>query len=145
MSRTVIGPETRVGGPLRGKDDILVEGAVDGPVEGDATVTIARGARVEGPVHGRDVVVGGTLRHPVIAAASARMLQTAEVYADITAPRIAMDEGAVFEGQMRMGRRAQTVEPTHAVSVPVQPVAASSPVQPISASVAEGSAEPARP
>ena len=41
--KTVIGPETRIAGPLSGKDDLEVHGTVDGPVRGEASVTIAAG------------------------------------------------------------------------------------------------------
>src|SRR5437016_4100609 len=104
MPRTVIGPETRVGGGLGGKDDLLIEGTVDGAVSGEATVTVAAGANVGGEVRGRDVVIGGEVRHAVFASGTVRLLATAQVFADITTPRIAIDEGAVFEGQVRMVR-----------------------------------------
>ena|SRR5581483_760569 len=104
MPRTVIGPETRVGGPLGGKDDLVIEGTVDGPVSGEATVTLAAGSNVGGEVRGRDVIVGGVLRQAVHATGTVRLLATAQVFADITTPRIAIDEGAVFEGQVRMIR-----------------------------------------
>jgi cytoskeletal protein CcmA (bactofilin family) len=104
MARTHIGPETRVAGPLSGNDDLVVEGTVDGPVEGQAQVVIAAGARVHGEVRGRDVVVGGKLAHNVYASGTLRLLATAEVKADLIAPRIAIDEGAQFEGQVKMTR-----------------------------------------
>lgn len=104
MPRTVIGPETRVGGALTGKDDLVIEGAVDGPIAGEAAVTLAAGARVGGEVRGRDVIVGGVLNQKVHASGTVRLLATAQVFADITTPRIVIDEGAVFEGQVRMIR-----------------------------------------
>jgi len=105
MPRTVVGPETRVGGPLTGKDEIVVEGTVDGPVTGDATVTILAGARVAGEVRGKDVIVGGVMQHAIFGASSVHLLATAEVYADIHAPRIAIDDGAICEGALKMGRK----------------------------------------
>jgi cytoskeletal protein CcmA (bactofilin family) len=104
MARTHIGPDTRVAGPLSGKDDLTIEGTVEGPVEGAAEVVIAPGARVGGEVRGRDVVIGGKLEHNVVATGMIRLLSTAEVLADLVAPKIAIDEGAVFEGQVRRVR-----------------------------------------
>ena len=57
----MIGPQTRVAGPLSGKDDLVIEGTVEGTVQGEALVTIAAGARVNGEVRGRDVIVAGRL------------------------------------------------------------------------------------
>src|SRR5215475_13797341 len=104
--KTVIGAETRIAGPLSGKDDLEIHGTVDGPVHGEAAVTIAAGARIGGEVRGRDVVVGGDLTHSVYATGVVRLLATAKVTGDIEAPRIAIDEGAVIDGQIRMRKKA---------------------------------------
>src|SRR6185503_12044554 len=111
MPKTIIGPHTRVAGPLAGADDLVVEGTVEGTVTGEAQVTIAAGAKVAGVVRGRDVVVGGALDFNVYGSASVRLLASAEVRADIEAPRIAIDDGALFEGQVKMVRapKAQPV------------------------------------
>ncbi|HEY2749253.1 MAG TPA: polymer-forming cytoskeletal protein [Polyangia bacterium] len=128
--KTVIGPETRIAGPLSGKDDLEVHGTVDGPVRGEASVTIAAGARIGGEVRGRDVIVGGELGHPVFATGTVHLLATAVLTGDIEAPRVAIDEGAVFDGQIRMRKKAATTvtppaTPTTAhVAVPAAPVQA---------------------
>lgn len=132
MARTHIGPETRVAGPLSGKDDLTVEGTVDGPVDGAAQVLIAAGARVAGEVRGRDVVVGGTLTHNVYATGTIRLLATADVRADLIAPRIAIDEGAQFEGQVKMTRAAAPQpQPVAAAPVVAPPVAATPVAAPV--------------
>jgi cytoskeletal protein CcmA (bactofilin family) len=128
--KTVIGPETRIAGPLSGKDDLEVHGTVDGPVHGEAGVTIAAGARISGEVRGRDVVIGGELSHPVFATGTVRLLATAVMTGDIEAPRLAIDDGAVFDGQIRMRKKGAvattatpvTVPTTTAVAVPAAPV-----------------------
>jgi cytoskeletal protein CcmA (bactofilin family) len=114
--KSVIGPETRIAGPLSGKDDLEVHGTVDGPVHGEASVTIAAGARIGGEVRGRDVIVGGELAHAVYASGTVRLLATAVLTGDIEAPRIAIDEGAVFDGQVRMRRKAVVSHPSSVVS-----------------------------
>ena len=113
--KTVVGPETRIAGPLSGKDDLEVHGTVDGPVHGEASVTIAAGARIGGEVRGRDVIVGGELGHPVYATGTVRLLATAVLTGDIEAPRIAIDEGAVFDGQVRMRKKAAVSPPAATV------------------------------
>jgi cytoskeletal protein CcmA (bactofilin family) len=116
--KTVIGPETRIAGPLSGKDDLEVHGTVDGPVHGVAQVVIAGGARIGGEVRGRDVVVGGELSHPVYATGTVRLLATAVLTGDIEAPRIAIDEGAVFDGQVRMRKKAPAPSPAASPTAP---------------------------
>jgi len=118
--KTVVGPETRIAGPLSGKDDLEIHGTVDGPVHGEASVTIAAGARIGGEVRGRDVIVGGELAHPVYASGTVRLLATAVLTGDIEAPRVAIDEGAVFDGQIRMRKKAPISQQPSAVSPPTQ-------------------------
>ncbi len=67
-------------------------------------------------MRGRDVVVAGKLAHNVFATHTVHLQASAELHGDIEAPRVAIDEGAVFEGQVRMKRRAELHEPK------VQPV-----------------------
>ena len=137
--KTVIGPETRISGPLSGKDDLEVHGTVDGPVHGEAGVTIAAGARIGGEVRGRDVVIGGELAHPVFASGTVRLLATAVMTGDIEAPRLAIDDGAVFDGQIRMGKKTAsattTTAPAATVSVPTTTAVAvpAAPVKPVPA------------
>ena len=95
--KTVIGPDTRIAGPLSGKDDLVVQGTVDGPVHGEAQVTIAAGARIGGRgarARRRSSAASSRIngvRAPAIGAA----VGDGEVLTgDIEAPRIAIDEGA---------------------------------------------------
>jgi cytoskeletal protein CcmA (bactofilin family) len=109
MSGTVIGPATRISGALFASEDVIIEGTVEGPVTGEGCVTIAAGSTVGGEVRGQKVILAGTLHHPVLATHSVRLTSTADLHGDIQAPRVAIDEGALFEGQVRM--RAPTEEP----------------------------------
>src|SRR5262249_789034 len=102
MSQTVIGPRTRIAGALASLDALVGEGTGEGPIHGEAAVIIKAGARVGGAVRGRDVTIAGELAHAVFATGVVRLLATAKLAGDIEAPRISIDEGAVFEGQVRM-------------------------------------------
>jgi cytoskeletal protein CcmA (bactofilin family) len=141
MPKTIIGPHTRVAGPLAGTDDLVVEGIVEGTVTGEAQVTISAGAKVGGVVRGRDVIVGGALDFNVYGSASVRLLASAEVRADIEAPRIAIDDGALFEGQVRMVRAKAPVEKAPTEKAPVE----KTPVERAPAPIAKGPPPPAPP
>src|SRR5258706_16102749 len=101
-SSPVIGAETRVVGALSGPDDLVVDGTVDGTVTGQAAVTIGTSARIGGEVRGRDVTIAGALRYNVYASSAIRLTATAQVFGDLHAPRVAIDDGALFEGQIKM-------------------------------------------
>jgi cytoskeletal protein CcmA (bactofilin family) len=137
--KTVIGPDTHIPGALSGKDDIEIHGVVDGSVQGDASVTIAAGARITGAVRGRDVTIAGELSSSVHASGLVRLLASARLTGDIEAPRVAIDEGAVFEGQVRMMRaHNKNVQAHNNPVAPVAVVADKAPAPPVHH-------EPARP
>ena len=127
---TIIGPGTRVPGPLHSTDDLEIEGTVEGNVVGQARVLIHPTARIQGTVSGREVIVGGKLNESVIAREGVRLLKTAELRGDVQAPRIAIEEGALFEGQVRM-TRAAAVSPSPATTSP--PAATARPPAPTNA------------
>ena len=132
MPRTVIGRDTRVGGPLTGKDDLVIEGLVDGAVIGEGSVTIAPGGRVNGEVRAREVTIGGLIHHPVHAQVSIHVLATAEVLGDLYAPRIAIDDGAMCEGALRMGRKpAETPRATETPRAAEPPPPATGDARPV--------------
>jgi hypothetical protein len=67
------------------------------------------------------VIVGGELTHAVYASGLVRLLATAKMTGDIEAPRIAIDEGAVFDGQVRMRKKAPAPMAGTPVKVPGPP------------------------
>jgi cytoskeletal protein CcmA (bactofilin family) len=76
---------------------------------------IAAHTRIEGSVTAEgDLVVEGTIVGDVRTTGSVRLLATAEVKGDLEAARVAIEDGAVFEGQVRLRRvpaRQAVVEP----------------------------------
>jgi cytoskeletal protein CcmA (bactofilin family) len=121
--KTIIGPETRIAGALYGKDDLEIHGIVEGPVHGEAAVLIAAGARIGGEVRGREVTIAGELSHAVFATALVRLLPTAKVTGDVEAPRVAIDEGAELDGQLRMTKKkAAAAQPAAPASPPAATV-----------------------
>jgi cytoskeletal protein CcmA (bactofilin family) len=124
---TVISSGTRIAGPLFSKDDLTIEGTVEGPISGEGRVVIGTSADVRGEVRGREVTIAGPLKWSVHATVSIRLLDSAEVQGDLSAPRIAIDEGAVFEGQVRMLRNPAPA------AIPIEAPPAQAPTAPAAA------------
>jgi len=90
-------------------------------------------------VRGHDVIIDDELSHPMFASGTVRLLSTAVVTGDIESPRLAIDEGAVFDGQIRMRKKAPaaTAPAPATVSAPATATAAvavpAAPVKPVPA------------
>lgn len=78
---------------------------VAGRVEGDITVrehalVVAAGGMVRGNIVARDVVVHGEVLGTITAEGRVEVAPTGHVHGDITAPRMALSEGATLHGRI---------------------------------------------
>ena len=103
---TVIGPETRISGEVRGEEDLIVRGRIDGRVQVTQTLTVEKGAIVQADVDVRHLVVCGTVVGTIVASESAKLTSTARVVGDLASPRVKMEAGAAYRGRVDMGHIA---------------------------------------
>ncbi|HEY0706474.1 MAG TPA: polymer-forming cytoskeletal protein [Polyangia bacterium] len=154
---TVIGPLTRVSGELRGGDDVLVQGRIDGRVTLTSTLTIEDGAIVQADIEARIVLVSGVVVGNINATEELRLSPRARVVGDLTAPRVIMEAGAAFRGRLDMGdiqagaaasrasaRRPVEREGNNAVKAAPPKIAAPARIAQTPGSVARAGAAPAR-
>lgn len=104
----VIGPSIRIKGNVASSEPLTIRGHVDGTVqvEGDV-LTVEEGGRVEAAVSADTIVVCGKIHGAVTARARVVLRGTACVEGDISAPAIALTEGAIVHGYIRTGQRAR--------------------------------------
>jgi len=105
---TVIGPETRISGEVRGEEDLIVRGRIDGRVQLTQTLTV------------RHLIVAGTVVGAIVASESVRLTSTARVVGDLASPRVVMEAGAAYRGRVDMGdiAAARAAVSAHAVQRP---------------------------
>jgi cytoskeletal protein CcmA (bactofilin family) len=104
---TVIAVPSHFEGTLTGSAEVTIEGAVKGTVRTEAGVLVAESGTVEAEVHGRSVVVAGTVKGNVTADERIELRPSARLVGNITAPRILIEDGATFEGKVEMKRPPQ--------------------------------------
>lgn len=92
----------RVAGAIATKGSIRVDGTIDGDLSAVGDVALGPGSSVEGNVSGRNVSVAGSVRGNVRAAGKLILEAKAIVYGDVTAQRLVIDDGAVFDGSCVM-------------------------------------------
>lgn len=100
---TVIGVETRISGEIRGEEDLVVKGRVEGKIHLSHALTVEKGAIVQADVDVRNLTISGTLVGNIVASESVRLLASARVVGDLAAPRVIMDAGAAYRGRVDMG------------------------------------------
>ena len=104
--QTVIGPETRISGEVRGEEDLLVRGRIEGKVSLSETLTIDEDGIVQADVEVKVLVVSGVLVGTIRASESVRFTDKARVVGDVNTPRFVMESGAAYRGRIDMGEGA---------------------------------------
>lgn len=90
-------------GDLTAKEDLLIQGRVEGTISHDAAnLTIGPFADVRADIVARHVLVQGKIVGDVRASESVIVEPSANIRGDIFAPRIGLREGAKFKGQIDM-------------------------------------------
>jgi cytoskeletal protein CcmA (bactofilin family) len=98
-----IGPSITIKGNVSGDEDLLIQGRIDGKVNlAKHNVTIGSDGRVKADVHGRTVVVEGEVEGDLRGQEQIILRQTARVEGSIAAPRVTLEDGAVFRGAIEM-------------------------------------------
>ena len=101
--QTVIGVETRISGEIRGGEDLVVKGRVDGKIQLSHALTVDKGAIVQADVDVKSLIVSGTLVGNIVASESVRLHASARVVGDLASPRVMMEAGAAYRGRVDMG------------------------------------------
>ena len=100
---SIIAPGARITGELVTDGVVKIEGIVAGTIRAQREVLVAKGGRVEGDIHTRDVVVGGEVDGSIFADERVEVQQGSTVKGDIATKKLVIQEGGEVNGQVRMG------------------------------------------
>lgn len=99
---TTIAKSCTVEGSINGSGDILIHGAFKGEIECAASLIIAQSGKVEAQLSARSITVAGSVEGDLFAKDKIELKPSAHLLGNITAPKILIQEGATFEGQVFM-------------------------------------------
>ena len=100
-----IGKSVVIKGELNGSEDLTIEGQVEGKIELRQNVlTIGANGKIKAQVFAKSVIILGEVTGNVSASDKVDIRDNGSVDGDITAPRVAIAEGAHFRGSIDMQR-----------------------------------------
>jgi len=103
MERMMIGKSTVIKGELTGEEDLTIEGTVEGRIElRNNTLTVGQHATIKAETSAKAILVIGTVTGNLTASDRIEIRETGRVEGDITAPKVAMADGAHFRGKIDM-------------------------------------------
>jgi cytoskeletal protein CcmA (bactofilin family) len=102
MGKTaLIGPGIHVNGDISGSENLVIEGKVEGKLEfASSQVTIGQSGKVAADIVAKLVKIEGTLQGDVEGKERVVIAKSGKVRGNITAPRVMLEDGAVFKGSI---------------------------------------------
>ena len=108
----------KVTGTVTGSGDLYIDGALDGKVElADRRVTVGEAGVVKAEVRAGEIRVMGSLTGVASAGERIEVAQTGSVEGEVTTKRIKIEEGARFEGSVKISGSGKNAEKKGPVSL----------------------------
>jgi cytoskeletal protein CcmA (bactofilin family) len=99
---SVLGPTLKFRGELSAQEDLIVQGSVEGSITHTQSLTIGTDGTMKGDIRARVIVIDGKVEGDLYATESVNIRATAKVKGNVFAPRVGINEGAFFQGQIDM-------------------------------------------
>ena len=97
-SKNSLSNDVEIKGKLRFSRDLFIDGRIEGEVNSEGDLTIGENAQIIGDIKTRSVVVFGKVHGNITVTDRCELKQKAELNGDVTASKLAIEEGAVFLG-----------------------------------------------
>ena len=91
-------------GKLTFKDTVRIDGTFQGEISSENTLIVGETGTIEATIRSNTVVVSGAVTGNIVAARQIVLHKSARVQGDMSAPSLVIEEGAVFNGHLNMGR-----------------------------------------
>jgi cytoskeletal protein CcmA (bactofilin family) len=96
----VIGASMTIKGEIRSREELVVDGEIEGVLELQHSVTIGPNGKVRANIKAREVVIFGSVRGNVEVTNKIAIRQKGTLVGDIKAAGIVIDDGAYFKGSI---------------------------------------------
>jgi len=127
-STTFFGEKLKIIGNVSGEGNMIILGSFEGEFNLKGQLKVAQGAKVKGNFNATSIAINGNVEGNLTATEKIHMDNTARINGRIVTPKVSILDGAVFDGEMQMGKGSTRAS---------KPAAAESP-QTSTASVAAG-------
>ena len=118
---TYLGKKLKIKGNVSGEGNLVLMGELDGEFNLKGKLKIAQDALVKGTIKANAVSVNGNVEGTLTATERVQLEQTAKLQGSIEAPKIAIIEGARFNGDVKMGGAVSQPTSTPPSAAPSKP------------------------
>src|SRR5579863_7950055 len=101
---------SKVSGKLNFEGAVRIDGEVEGEIVAKDSITIGETAVLKAQIKAASIVVSGTVSGEMSASQRIEIRASAKVSGNITAPKLIVHEGAIFEGNCAMKPAAENAD-----------------------------------
>ncbi len=99
-----IGSSMTIKGEIRAKEELVVDGEVEGTLESQSLITVGPSGKVHCNIKAREVIIFGSVRGNVDVAEKIAIREQGSLVGDIKTAGISIDDGAYFKGSIDIVR-----------------------------------------
>jgi cytoskeletal protein CcmA (bactofilin family) len=115
-SKNVLNSDVEIKGNLKFSGELTLEGKLEGEVQTDGLLNLGDSAIVNGNINAQSVIVRGKVNGNIYAKEKIEIKAKAELFGDIRATKLVVEEGVTFVGKTEVN--PNKVTPTAAPSRP---------------------------
>lgn len=122
----MIGPSIKIKGEVSGDEDLVIQGQVEGTITlKNHQVFVGESGQVTADIHAKIIKIDGAVTGDVHGIENVVISKLGHVRGNIVAPRVTLEDGAVFKGSIDMDPGDTVAKAAPATHKPAAAVAAS--------------------
>jgi cytoskeletal protein CcmA (bactofilin family) len=90
-------------GTVKFRNELVIDCDVEGSIDSSGTLTIAENGFIRGEVRAKSVKLRGKVEGNISATERCELLAGCTLHGDVDAPRLVVDENAIFLGSAKIG------------------------------------------
>lgn len=106
-SKNILSSDVEIKGTLKFANDLIIDGRIEGEIMSDGDLTVGENANLKADIRTRSVTVFGKVHGNIFVSERCELKQNAELHGDVTAGKLAIEEGATFMGSSTVGAAAR--------------------------------------
>ncbi len=103
---TYLGKNLKINGNVSGEGNLIILGTFDGDFDLNGQLKVAQGAVIKGNIRATGVSINGKVDGTIEASEKILLDTTASMKGRLVTPKISIQDGAVFDGELQMSQKS---------------------------------------
>ncbi len=104
---TYLGKNLKINGNVSGEGDLIILGTFEGEFDVKGQLKVAQGAVIKGNIKATGVSINGNVDGTIVASERILLDTTASIKGRLVTPKISIQDGAVFDGELHMSKKPE--------------------------------------